>query len=242
MKKYLFPDMFLQKWLRIVIVLGGVIISSVASAQEFPFKAGETIVYDVKKFAKVGEATLIFKGPTTVNNQPAVLIVFTSRGMNFYDEEKIYLDPKTFYPIIVERDLNIWGKKEKIKETYDQAKGTVTVVKMVKGKETTQVLTKAPPIENLYGFIYHYRFQGKFQVGDKLNMRLPTKDVAIKLLQFGKLNVGAQSYDVAFMQSDSKEYNIWFERSGLKIPVRIDGAMGLGKTSMILKKYLENGK
>src|SRR6185436_3827257 len=112
-----------------------------------PYQPGETITYDIKKLGmKVGEATLVYRGPGRVANRDTILIEFTSRAINFLDEEKIYLDTVNMVPMVVERNLNIFGKKEKIKEFYDQQKGTVRIVK----NGETQTLTKNPPIENIY--------------------------------------------------------------------------------------------
>ena len=54
---------------------------------------GEKIQYQVRSMAaKVGEATLEFKGKTTVNGKEAYLISFKATSMNFLDIEKIYAD------------------------------------------------------------------------------------------------------------------------------------------------------
>src|SRR5262245_44522223 len=90
---------------------------STAQAAEI-FLPGETIQYEIKKVLKLGKATLTFNGPQTVNNQQLVLITFRTEGLNFYDEEKIYMDPTDYYPVVVVRDLDIWGKKEKLREIY----------------------------------------------------------------------------------------------------------------------------
>src|SRR6185503_16960846 len=104
------------------------------------FLPGETIQYDIKKVFSLGKASLTYNGPQTVNNQELVLITFRTEGLNFYDEEKIFVDPVDFYPLVVERDLDIWGKKERIREVYDQKAGKITITKIADKKKSQQVI------------------------------------------------------------------------------------------------------
>ena len=111
----------------VAIVLAGICAGAAQATdalEAFPFRPGETIQYDIKKLAvKAGEATLTFQGLVSLEGQSAFLITFASKGLKFFDEEKIYLDPPTFLPKRVERDLNIFGKKEEIIEYYNAQEG-----------------------------------------------------------------------------------------------------------------------
>jgi len=203
-----------------------------------PFVSGEKVSYSIKKFGvKVGEATLKFEGPVALASQQVYLITFAANSLNFHDEEKIYVDPKNFRPVRVERDLNIFGKKEQIIEEYDLAAGLVKVEKVAGGKTTRQVLKRKVNIDNLYGFIYRYRRDGVFKVGDVLTMNLPTKDVAFKLAAKEKISAAGQSQDAFLLESQPKKYQVWFDVSEKKIPLRIDGAVGLASTSMVFSGY-----
>ena len=101
----------------LAILLAGVGAGSVGAADApapLPFRPGETIRYDIKKLKmRVGQASLTFHGLVSMEGQSALLITFTSKGLKFFDEEKIYVDPRTFLPRLVERNLNIFGKKRK---------------------------------------------------------------------------------------------------------------------------------
>jgi len=224
-----------------ILMVGLVSLPAVVHAETTslsPFTPGEKISYDIKKFGlDVGDATLTFNGLTRVNNQDVYRITFVSSAMNFYDEERIFVDTKNFQPVRVERDLNIFGRKEKISEDYDPIKGEIRVKKQAGGKVTEQVLTKSGNIDNIYGFIYRYRRDGNFVKGDVLNLRLPTKDVAFKLKEDVRLSAGGKVFDAARMESNPKKYEVWFERGGNRIPLRIDGAVGLASTSMVFSEY-----
>ena len=140
--------------------------------------------------------------------------------------------------MMVKRDLNIFGKKEKITEYYDQKKGEIKIVKTAKTVTVDQVIKKVPPIENIYGFIYRYRQNGDFKDQEEsFNLHLPTKDITIKNFGKKKLRMDKNEEDTFYMQSDPRQYSIWFASGKNKIPLRIDGAVGLNQTSMILNEY-----
>ncbi|HOW34869.1 MAG TPA: DUF3108 domain-containing protein [Candidatus Omnitrophota bacterium] len=217
--------------------------ASVAGADQskdisLPFAEGEFIKYQIKKTGvSVGEATLTFSGRQKVDGKEFYLIVFTAESFNFFDEEKIYADTNDFYPLIVKRDLNIFGKKEKITEEYDRKSGVIKVTKTAGSKTSQQVIHKPGLIDNIYCFIYRCRASGQFRLGDSFNIRLPTADVKIDLVKTTKLKTSAGTYDAYFMESNPAKYRVWFDQSADKIPLRIDGAVGIGSTSMMIAEY-----
>jgi hypothetical protein len=40
-----------------------------------------------------------------------------------------------------------------------------------------------------------------------------------------------------YIASEPKKYRIWFDNSPLKIPLKIDGAIGWGKMSMVFREH-----
>lgn len=204
---------------------------------------GEMITYDIKSLGvRAGQATLSYQGLKDLGGKKSVLIVFTARAANFYDEEKIYADSQTLYPVRVERDLNIWGKKEKITEEYNQAKGIITITKIVNNKTTTQTIEKAGPIDNIYCFIYRYRKTGQFKIGDSFLIQLPTRNITIDLVKTTKMKAAGKVFETYYMQSDPAKYRVWFDKSEKKIPLRINGAVGINDTAMIMTEYQETSK
>ena len=209
-----------------------------ALSNQLPFSAGETITYDIKKFRlTVGEASLVFKGETEVKSQKALLIIFTVKALNFFDEEKIYVDPKTFYPRVVERNLDLWGKKEFITEEYDQRKGSIKIKKQSGGKTSEQMIQKAGPIDNIYGFIYRYRVSGQNKKGERFKIRLPTRDVEFQMVREERINAAKQEFTAYYMESVPKKNSVWFEKGIGRIPLKIDGAVNLAAASLVMKKY-----
>lgn len=212
--------------------------ASLTKKASLPFEAGETMRYAIKNLGvNAGEATILFKGIEKLKGNPVYLIVFTARSANFFDEEKIYADVKNFYPVVVERDLNIFGKKEKITEEYDQAKGLVKITRHAGRRTTEETIQKNGPIDNIYCFIYRYRQWGEFRMGDSFSIKLPTRDVTVDLVKTTTLKIGKQNHETFFMQSNPAKYKVWFDTSERKIPLRINGAVGISDTAMIMVNY-----
>ncbi len=212
-------------------------LSAAQDVASLPFKVGETIKYDIKKVGmKAGEASLVFNGPTKIKEKDVLSVTFTAKGMNFFDEEKLYLDPITFRPVMVERNLNIFGSKEQITEEYQD--GKIKIIKKVGNKTIDQSITKSGAIDNIYGFIYRYRKEGQFKDKESFAIHLPTKDIQIKLRSKTKLKAVKEEFDAYYMESVPKQYNIWFDAGSRRIPLRIDGALGLGRTIMVMREYI----
>lgn len=211
-----------------------------AFAVETPFKPGERIVYNIQQMGvKAGEATLEFKGERHIQGRTLLLIIFTADGFNFYDQERIFLDPATYKPVVVTRDLNIFGSKERIIEKYQEQPGHIVIKKESGNRQTVVVLDNKSGIDNLYGFIYRYRLTGSFKVGDKLDIHLPTKDISIELKRQVKLSAAGKVFDSYYMQSDPAKYKLWFDAGPNKLPLRISGAIGIANTVMVMKEYHE---
>ncbi len=221
------------------------LLTTAVSADQpvLPFKKGEVISFAIKKLGvKAGDATLTFEGLVDVKGKPAYLIIFKADGFNFYDEEKIYVDTQTFAPVLVLRDLNIFGSKEKITEEYFPEEGRILITKTASEKTTQEEIKKGGQIDNIYGVIYRYRAFGSFKVNDGVQLRLPTRDVALKIEKSLRMKVGGQEYDAFYMSSIPSKYQIWFDASRQKIPLRITGAVGMANTTMFMRSYSEGGK
>ncbi len=202
-----------------------------------PFSVGETIQYDIKRFnLKWGETTITFHGLVALEGQAVFLMTVASKGLKFFDEEQIYFDPETFFPIRVERDLNIFGKKEKITEYYDAEQKTLKIIKMAKGQTIEQAIARPHALDNLYCFIFRYRRTGKFEAGERIMIHLPTRDVQLELGDVQILRLGGRKIPTYFMRSDPPQYRVWFAADNRRMPVRIDGAVGVTKAAMIIKK------
>ncbi len=212
-------------------------LPSIVFAANAPFRNGETITYDIKKGVKVGQAVLTFVGPVQQEGNTRLLVTFKASGWNFYDNEEIYLSPDTYLPMVVIRDINIFGSKEKIREDYLQTANKIYVHKTVRGKTTTQVLTPKATVENIYGFIYRFRQSGSFRVGEEVAIHLPTQDLKIGIVNTMRLDVGKRKAASFYMESKPDKFKIWFSVDQNRIPLKISGSMGIANTVMVMSDY-----
>jgi len=198
----------------------------------------ETIHYSIRQLGYDGEATLRLVGPRGYNGRQTILIVFKANGVNFSDEEDIYVDPTTYKPLFVERNfsLSVFGQGKTL-EDYVSSKGEILITKTDGNRITHQVINKIGSVDNIYGFIYRYRREGSFKIGDVLNMTLPTKDLKVQLMGRVTLKIGGKSYDSYYMQSQPTRYKIWFDASEHKWPLRITGTIGFLNSVMTMTGY-----
>ena len=230
----------------LAMLVGGVFLwtmpPSNSHAAVKPFSRGEVIIYDIVKFRiKIGEAKLVFDGVTNLKGRDLLLVTVTAHSLRFFDQEKIYLDPTTFFPVEIQRNLDIFGKKEKITEFYDLTKGKVRIVKTVKGKTTEQIIEAGAQFDNIYGFIYRYRKFGSFSKDEEIHMHLPTIDVQLSFEKKLVIEAADKKFDTYYMSSKPKKYKIWFDSSSKRIPIKIKGALGVGNISMVFKAHHNNG-
>lgn len=214
-------------------------MANILSAAELPFKTGETLRYSIKQMGvKAGEAVLDFQGEKEIDGQKVYLIVFTSKGFNFFDEERIFVDRVSFRPVRVIRDINIFGNKEKITEHYTPD-GKTRVVKISDGKTTEQLLDRGCAVDNIYGFIYRYRVEGVFASDEKLDIHLPTMDITMAPSEKVSFNAAGKKYNAAVLRSVPSKYTIWMDTGVKRIPLRIAGSLGVTSTVMTLLEYKE---
>ncbi|HLF18033.1 MAG TPA: DUF3108 domain-containing protein [Candidatus Omnitrophota bacterium] len=201
------------------------------------FVPGETITYQIKKAnLTVGKVIVRYHGITPLEGRDYILVTVDTAALRMRDTEKIYLDPQSFYPAIIERDIDMWGKKESITERYRED-GYVRIIKVAKGKREAFEIKKPQRLDNIYAFIYRYRVSGQFKPGEKLEMTLPTKDVMIGFAGREKIEAVGQEHETYYLEGNDKDYQIWFDTTERRIPLRIKGSVGFGKTSLVMESY-----
>ncbi|MDE1920320.1 MAG: hypothetical protein KGI24_02600 [Candidatus Omnitrophica bacterium] len=200
----------------------------------------ETIYYSIRQIGFDGKASLTMAGPRNYKGRKTLLVAFKAHGAHYWDNEDIYLDPSTYKPLFVERNfsLSIFGQG-KVSEDYVSSKGQILITKVDGDRVTHQVINEVGSVDNIYGFIYRYRKEGSFKIGDVIHMILPTRDLKLRLVKRMKLKIGRKSYESYFMESQPRRYKIWFADSGLKLPLRITGSIGFLNSVMTMTGYKE---
>ena len=231
-------------WLIPCILAGLIFINFCprANAADMPFSKGEIITYDIKKFKiKVGEATLTYNGIVEVDNRQAVSVTLVAKGFKFLDEEQIFLDPETFYPLLIKRNLNIFGSEEQIIEFYDTQRGKVRVVKKTDGKTSEEIIENGKRFDNIYGFIYRQRQMGQFAKNKEFYLHLPTRDVRFEFDKKMKFSVSDKEFDAYYIHSTPKKYKVWFDSGQERIPLKIVGTIGYGNLAMEFTSHFIKG-
>ncbi len=203
----------------------------------------ETIFYSIRQMGFDGDASLTLVGPKEYKGQHTLLILFKASGKNFADEEDIYVDPTTYKPMYVERNfsLRFYGHGKTLEE-YIPSKGQIIITKTDGNRVTQQIINKDGAVDNIYGFIFRYRKEGTFKIGDVVKMSLPTRDLKFQLVAREPLKIGEKSYDSFYMQSQPTRYKIWFDTSEHKWPLRITGTIGLLNSVMTMTGYEEKSE
>ena len=219
--------MIRSKFIALMVLFGAFGLFAKAFAEPLPFAPGEKIHYSVKQMGvKAGDAVLEFKGDDYIDGRKCTLVIFTANGFNFYDEERIYLDPVSLTPVKVLRDLNIFGNKENIMEEYTADNGAVRITKVANGKTTVQDIAPSASVipgahfDNIYGFLYRARQGEKMEIGRVLDMHLPTVNLKLEGVQVVAFNAAGKQYSALKMQSNPSKYTIWFDQGPQRLPLR----------------------
>lgn len=213
----------------------------VAQEAPQPFTIGEKLLFDISKLkVKVGEASVELLAPDPQNYPELCRIIFSADAPGYVGTDTIYVDCDTFYPQVVVRDIAVFGRDEKIVETYDQQTGRITVEKHVKNlKPEMQLIEKNAPVDNLFGFIYRFRQAKALAKGDEFQMNLPTKDVRMKIVGQNRLSGAGKIFDVWVMQSKPSQFKVWMGMDEHHYPVKIYGAIGVGGGALVLREIVK---
>jgi len=210
--------------------------SSGADSSPFNF-AGEEIVYTVKLGAvSVGRATFNYRGLQNLKGQEACLMTFYTQLARFKDMERIYSDPRTLLPLRVERDINIWPRREKIVEEYDQETFSLRVTKHEGKDPQTTSLRKKAPIHNAVLLPFYVRHVQGLSAGWSFTAELPQQQFVIKLVAIEDVKVPAGTFKAYHFESTPKKFEIWITADERRIPVKLTGTGGVGYT-MVMRDY-----
>lgn len=212
---------------------------AVAVENKSPFYTGEKITYTVKIGpVKMGTSTLTYLGRTNLNGRDLETIMFKTTGLNFMDIEKIYAEPQTFYPVRVERTLNLWGRKMDIVEDYDTKDNSWRIIKREGGKITEEVFKSESRVQNIISVVYYYRQMADFEMGKPMEFNFASVKVKMGMKKIAAFPLRGRVYRAYLLQSMPRKYRVWLDSGERRLPLRIDGSLlGFGNTAMIMREY-----
>ena len=150
-------------------------------------------------------------------------------------EEKVFLNSETFLPVRVERDIVFFGKKEIIKEVYNQEKGEVKITQSNSSDEEN-ILTQDTPIHNILELLYFFPQDLVLEVGQWMIFNLPTQKIKIKMVKERILKVNGVKRDTYFLIGrGAKRFSLWLDKDE-KTPLRLEFISLAGKITVVRKE------
>jgi hypothetical protein len=204
------------------------------------FGKERTLFYDVFfNGIPTGKIEWQYLGKEVVSGREVDVILLNSdtnilKLLNLESKEKVYIDSVTYLPLKVERDVVFFGKKEKIKEIYNQDTGLITITKNNSSKKQT-LLHAAKPIHNILSLLYFFPKDIALIKDRPLYFNLPTQKITIKMLYENAITFGKGKKDIYFLAGKGdKKFNLWLDKKE-RIPVKMEFIVPLGKITIVRK-------
>lgn len=200
-------------------------------------RIGEKITYYVR-LGRLNLGKAVFKQlpNAELRGRSVNLITFETRLARFSDLERIYSDPESFLPLRVERYVSTWPFPEKIIEDYDQGKFVLVIKKFKRNRQEETVIKKESVINNAILLPYYVRDMAKLEVGYNLIAALPAQEFIIELVAIEEIKVPAGRFMAYRFESRPKKFVVWISADERRIPVKINGTIGLGY-SLVMQEY-----
>ncbi|MDD4954953.1 MAG: hypothetical protein PHP17_02810 [Candidatus Omnitrophica bacterium] len=210
------------------------------SGIEERFEGSSVIRYDVLfNGIPTGKVEWQYLGKSVISGHKVDIILLNSdtnilKLLNLESKEKVYIDSTTYLPVRVDRDVVFFGKKEKIKEMYDQDTGTITIAKSnSSGKDTLLHVEK--PVHNILSLLYFFPKDIELVKNKPLYFNLPTQKVTIKMLSENEIAFGKGKKDVYLLSGrGEKRFNLWLDKKE-RTPIKMEFIVPLGKITIVRK-------
>ncbi len=221
---------------------GFILLSGLCFADSIEDRFGKErfLAYDVFfNGVPTGKIEWQYLGKEVVSGRNVDVILLNSdtnilKLLNLESKEKVFVDSSTYLPLKVERDVVFFGKKEKIKEEYNQATGLITITKSNSSEKET-FLHAATPIHNILSLLYFFPKDIELVKNKPLYFNLPTQKVTIKMLYENNIKIGKIKKDVYFLSGrGDKRFNLWLDKKE-RIPLKMEFIVPLGKITILRK-------
>jgi len=204
------------------------------------FGGERLLLYDVFfNGVPTGKIEWQYLGKEIVNGRNAEVIFINSdtnilKLLNLESKEKVFIDSATYLPLKVERDVVFFGKKELIKEVYNQETGEIAITKSNSAKQEA-FLHQKKPIHNILSLLYFFPKDIDLVKGKILYFNLPTQRITIQMLYEKDIAFGKGKKDIYFLSGKGdKRFNLWLDKKD-RIPVKMEFIVPLGKITILRK-------
>lgn len=197
---------------------------------------GERIIYEI---TPVGRAEYKDLGTVELQGKMVNLITFRTQVLGFVDTEKIYSDPETLLPLLVERDITMLTGKEYLTEVYRPGDCALTITKYKNKKKVEEYnYREEGPLHNAILLPFQLRNIPNLDIGWSMEIRLPDKFV-VKLVGIEEVSVLAGDFIAYHFTSTPKKFEIWITKDEPRVPVKIKGLGIFGYTLLMSGHYLK---
>lgn len=195
---------------------------------------GERIVYIIRPLG--GRAVYTDMGLVEFESRKLRLVTFTTDTLGFHDSEKIYSDPKTMLPFMIERHVAWLFGKEHIIEDYDQSNFTVTIKKFKGNRKISEEILKSNgPISSAVLLPLYPRSIPGLGIGWSFIFRLP-EEFEVRLVSVDEIRIAGSKFSAYHFISSPDKFEIWINKDNPLQPLKIKGK-GTFNYSLSLKEY-----
>lgn len=222
------PDKQLNKIILVKLskVLGIFLIMLLVFGYAGAFAAvskGEKIVYAI---SPIGRAEYNDLGLVDYNGKKLWLVTFLTKIPGFRDLEKIYADPETGLPLIVERYINWPFSKEFLIEEYDPQNNSQITRRFLKDKLTNEYKYKSSgPYYNAILLPFYLRGVKDLNIGWSIVVRVP-EEFVVTLQNVEDVRVKGKKIAAYHFTSKPNKFEIWISKDEGLLPVVIKGTAG----------------
>ena len=192
---------------------------------------GEKIVYAI---SPIGRSEYNDLGMVDYKGKKFWLVTFLTRVPGFRDLEKIYADPDTGLPLIVERYINWPFSKEFLIEEYDPQNNSQITRQFLKNKLTKEYKYKSDgPYHNAILLPFYLRGVKDLHTGWSMVVRVP-EEFVVTLKNVEDIKVKGKKTIAYHFTSKPDKFEIWISKDENLLPVVIKGTVGY---SMFLESH-----
>ena len=205
-------------------------VRSLISPSTNVFRAGESIRFGAySNGIKVGSGSLVYRGQEVLSSEQAQHVEFQVSSFTVNDSESVYGSVDFSSPILVKRNVSLFGRNEVISENYAADRKSVKISKVVNNAPAvTQELASRDEINNVLLFIYKLRNDPELKVGKSYRIALPTQSFELIVRAQRNLRVPLGVFKTFYIESDPPKYKIWLKTDKDRAPIRIQGFIGAG--------------
>ncbi|MBM3243457.1 MAG: hypothetical protein FJZ12_01290 [Candidatus Omnitrophica bacterium] len=183
---------------------------------------GEKIIYNI---SPVGKAEYNDLGIVEYKGKEYWLVTLETSVPGFKDLEKIYADPVTGLPLVVERFIKWPLSEEYIVEEYDPKNYSQVNRRYVKDKLTNEYKYKSDngPYHNAVLLPFYLRGIQDLKIGWSMVIRVP-EEFTVTLSEIADVNVKGKQIKAYHFTSKPDKFNIWISYDADRVPAVIKGS------------------